>query len=227
MPARLDPACRRQAQGTRSPDPHAGVGERAKRHRPPQIRGPVCDVSSSARHPVCPRPHRFWAAGRTAQLLLIAVSGGIEDYFHEISTASALANSRVTPGHPRARRGLRRRGGHLASALTSGRHHRHRSRHERLPWGGQAVAVGSRLTGSARAHRHRCSRRTGCGSAGDRPQPAGAVLAVGGLAGMLHLWVVMRVVTGALRLICLRLSNGIAKGIFLRIFGWCGTMRNR
>ena len=36
-----------------------------------------------------PRPHRFWAADQTAQLLLIAVPGGIEDYFLEISTASA------------------------------------------------------------------------------------------------------------------------------------------
>jgi hypothetical protein len=50
---------------------------------------------------VCPRPHRFWAADQTAQLLLIAVPGGIEGNFHEISTASALANSGVTSGHPR------------------------------------------------------------------------------------------------------------------------------
>jgi hypothetical protein len=89
MPARLDPAGRRQARGTRSPDPHAGAEERAKGHRPPRIRGPVCDVSSSARHPVCPRPHRFWAADQTAPLLLIVVPGGIEDYFLEIGTASA------------------------------------------------------------------------------------------------------------------------------------------
>jgi mannose-6-phosphate isomerase-like protein (cupin superfamily) len=34
------------------------------------------------------RPHRFWAAGRPARLLLIAVPGGIEDYFREINTAS-------------------------------------------------------------------------------------------------------------------------------------------
>jgi mannose-6-phosphate isomerase-like protein (cupin superfamily) len=34
------------------------------------------------------RPHRFWAAGRPARLLLIAVPGGIEDYFGEIGTAS-------------------------------------------------------------------------------------------------------------------------------------------
>ncbi len=34
------------------------------------------------------RPHRFWAAGPAARLLLIAVSGGIEDYFREINAAS-------------------------------------------------------------------------------------------------------------------------------------------
>lgn len=33
-------------------------------------------------------PHRFWAVGRPARLLLIAVPGGIEYYFHEINTAS-------------------------------------------------------------------------------------------------------------------------------------------
>ena len=31
------------------------------------------------------RPHRFWAADRPARLLLIAVPGGIEDYFGEIN----------------------------------------------------------------------------------------------------------------------------------------------
>jgi mannose-6-phosphate isomerase-like protein (cupin superfamily) len=34
------------------------------------------------------RAHRFWAAGRAARLLLIAVPGGIEDYFREINAAS-------------------------------------------------------------------------------------------------------------------------------------------
>jgi hypothetical protein len=34
------------------------------------------------------RAHRFWAADRPARLLLIAVPGGIEDYFHQINTAS-------------------------------------------------------------------------------------------------------------------------------------------
>jgi mannose-6-phosphate isomerase-like protein (cupin superfamily) len=34
------------------------------------------------------RPHRFWAAGPAARLLLIAVPGGIEDYFREINAAS-------------------------------------------------------------------------------------------------------------------------------------------
>lgn len=34
------------------------------------------------------RPHRFWAAGRPARLLLIAVPGGIEAYFREINAAS-------------------------------------------------------------------------------------------------------------------------------------------
>ena len=34
------------------------------------------------------RPHRFWAAGPPARLLLICVPGGIEDYFREINAAS-------------------------------------------------------------------------------------------------------------------------------------------
>jgi hypothetical protein len=34
------------------------------------------------------RVHRFWAVGRPARLLLIAVPSGIEDYLHEIKTAS-------------------------------------------------------------------------------------------------------------------------------------------
>jgi hypothetical protein len=34
------------------------------------------------------RPHRFWAAGRPARLLLITVPGSIEDYFREINAAS-------------------------------------------------------------------------------------------------------------------------------------------
>ena len=34
------------------------------------------------------RPHRFWAAGAAARLLLIAVPGGIEDYFSQINNAS-------------------------------------------------------------------------------------------------------------------------------------------
>jgi quercetin dioxygenase-like cupin family protein len=34
------------------------------------------------------RPHRFWADDRPARLLLIAVPGGIEDYFHQINAAS-------------------------------------------------------------------------------------------------------------------------------------------
>ena len=34
------------------------------------------------------RPHQFWAAGTAARLLLIAVPGGIEDYFREINAAS-------------------------------------------------------------------------------------------------------------------------------------------
>ena len=33
------------------------------------------------------RPHRFWATGDPARLLLIAVPGGIEDYFREINAA--------------------------------------------------------------------------------------------------------------------------------------------
>jgi mannose-6-phosphate isomerase-like protein (cupin superfamily) len=34
------------------------------------------------------RPHRFWAKGPAARLLLITVPGGIEDYFHQINKAS-------------------------------------------------------------------------------------------------------------------------------------------
>jgi mannose-6-phosphate isomerase-like protein (cupin superfamily) len=37
------------------------------------------------------RPHRFWAPGPAARLLLIAVPGGIEDYFAEINAASTDA----------------------------------------------------------------------------------------------------------------------------------------
>ena len=33
------------------------------------------------------RPHRFWAAGQPATLLMIAVPGGIEDYFRQINNA--------------------------------------------------------------------------------------------------------------------------------------------
>jgi hypothetical protein len=36
-----------------------------------------------------PSRDRFWAAGPCARLLLIAVPGGIEDYFAEINTASS------------------------------------------------------------------------------------------------------------------------------------------
>jgi mannose-6-phosphate isomerase-like protein (cupin superfamily) len=35
------------------------------------------------------RPHRFWAPGQPARLLLIAVPGGIEDYFAQINAASS------------------------------------------------------------------------------------------------------------------------------------------
>ena len=34
------------------------------------------------------RPHRFWAPGLPARLLLIAAPGGIEDYFREINAAA-------------------------------------------------------------------------------------------------------------------------------------------
>jgi quercetin dioxygenase-like cupin family protein len=37
------------------------------------------------------RPHRFWAAGLSARLLLIAVPGGIEDYFAAINAAASDA----------------------------------------------------------------------------------------------------------------------------------------
>jgi hypothetical protein len=36
----------------------------------------------------CGRPHRFWAPGPPERLLLIAVPGGIEDYFLQINAAS-------------------------------------------------------------------------------------------------------------------------------------------
>ena len=34
------------------------------------------------------RPHQFWARDTSARLLLIAVPGGIEDYFDQINNAS-------------------------------------------------------------------------------------------------------------------------------------------
>jgi quercetin dioxygenase-like cupin family protein len=34
------------------------------------------------------RPHRFWAEDQSARLLMIAVPGGIEDYFRQINNAS-------------------------------------------------------------------------------------------------------------------------------------------
>jgi hypothetical protein len=37
------------------------------------------------------RRHRFWAAGDSARLLVIAVPGGIEHYFGEINAASSDA----------------------------------------------------------------------------------------------------------------------------------------
>ena len=40
------------------------------------------------------RPHRFWAAGPSARLLLIAVPGGIEGYFGEINAAASDAERR-------------------------------------------------------------------------------------------------------------------------------------
>jgi mannose-6-phosphate isomerase-like protein (cupin superfamily) len=40
------------------------------------------------------RPHRFWAAGPAARLLLIAVPSGIEDYFGEINAAASDAERR-------------------------------------------------------------------------------------------------------------------------------------
>jgi quercetin dioxygenase-like cupin family protein len=50
------------------------------------------------------RPHRFWAVGPAARLLLIAVPGGIEDYFREINAASSDAER----GRIRERYGIRR-----------------------------------------------------------------------------------------------------------------------
>jgi mannose-6-phosphate isomerase-like protein (cupin superfamily) len=35
------------------------------------------------------RPHRFWAADQPARLLLIAVPGGIEDYFRQVNAAAS------------------------------------------------------------------------------------------------------------------------------------------
>jgi mannose-6-phosphate isomerase-like protein (cupin superfamily) len=43
------------------------------------------------------RPHQFSAAGPTARLLLIAVPGGIEDYFREIN-AAATDDERIRIG---------------------------------------------------------------------------------------------------------------------------------
>ena len=45
------------------------------------------------------RPHRFWAADRPARLLLVAVPGGIKDYFHQINTA-ATNDERHRIGEP-------------------------------------------------------------------------------------------------------------------------------
>src|SRR5262249_59416048 len=50
------------------------------------------------------RPHRFSAAGGPARLLLIAVPGGIEDYFREINAPSSDAERpriHARPGLPR------------------------------------------------------------------------------------------------------------------------------
>ena len=41
------------------------------------------------------RPHRFWAVGPPARLLLIAVPGGIEDYFHQINAATGGERTRI------------------------------------------------------------------------------------------------------------------------------------
>lgn len=38
------------------------------------------------------RPHRFWAKSGSARLLLIAVPGGVEDYFREINAAVTEAD---------------------------------------------------------------------------------------------------------------------------------------
>jgi mannose-6-phosphate isomerase-like protein (cupin superfamily) len=50
------------------------------------------------------RPHQFWAVGPAARLLLIAVPGGIEDYFREINAASGDAER----GQIQERYGIRR-----------------------------------------------------------------------------------------------------------------------
>jgi mannose-6-phosphate isomerase-like protein (cupin superfamily) len=39
------------------------------------------------------RPHRFWATGPAARLLLIAIPGGIENYIAEINAASSDASA--------------------------------------------------------------------------------------------------------------------------------------
>ena len=39
------------------------------------------------------RPHRFWAAGGPARLLLITVPGSIEDYFREINAVPATMSA--------------------------------------------------------------------------------------------------------------------------------------
>ena len=49
------------------------------------------------------RPHRFWATGPAARLLLFAVPVGIEDYFREIN-AAASDNERTRIGE---RHGIR------------------------------------------------------------------------------------------------------------------------
>jgi hypothetical protein len=55
---------------------------------PSTVAAPPSTPRRAACLPVPRAAHRFWAVARPARLLLIAVPGGIEGYFHEISGAS-------------------------------------------------------------------------------------------------------------------------------------------
>jgi len=73
------------------------------------------------------RPHRFWAPGPPARLLLIAVPGGTEDYFLQINAAASDQERRQVGeryGVPSCR----------ARAAETGYRHRRASAHPVWAW---------------------------------------------------------------------------------------------